>query len=212
MFLQKALEDDIPRWQKKKGMDIYLSDYDHVCFTNMRFADDVLLFASSNKQLQKMLCEFKKSTEKVRLRIHPGKTKILSNRSSDIRKEIEIDDIKVEISARGESTKYLGQMIGDRNQKSSQGCLGNVQQVQTGADIPKQRAQTSTPAIRRSDNSDDMDTHKRARKNIQSTQRKMLRLIKQTKRRYKKIVKRKDETNETKDTGDESENLFRKRY
>ena len=40
---------------------------------------------------------------------------------------------------------------------------------------------------------------------IQSTQRKMLRLIIQTKRRYKKIVKRKDETNEEKDTGDESE-------
>ena len=91
MVLQKALEDDIPRWQKKKGMEIYLSDYDHDCFTNMRFADDVLLFASSNKQLQKMLCEFKKSTEKVGLRIHPGKTKILSNQSSDIRKEIEIE-------------------------------------------------------------------------------------------------------------------------
>ena len=47
MVLQKALEDDIPRWQKKKGMGIYLSDNDHDCLTNMRFADDVLLFATS---------------------------------------------------------------------------------------------------------------------------------------------------------------------
>ena len=61
-------------------------------FTNMRFADDVLLFASSKEQLQKLLCEFKRSSEKVGLRIHPGKTKILSNQSSDIRKELEIDD------------------------------------------------------------------------------------------------------------------------
>ena len=45
--LQKALEDD------------------HDCLTNMRFADDVLLFASSKEQLQKMLCEIKRSTEKV---------------------------------------------------------------------------------------------------------------------------------------------------
>ena len=84
--LQKALEDDIPRWQKKKGMGIYLSDNDHDCLTNMRFADDVLLFASSKEQLQKMLCEFKRRTEKVGLRIHPEKTKILSNQSSDTKK------------------------------------------------------------------------------------------------------------------------------
>ena len=50
MVLEKALEDDIPRWQKR-NIGIYLSD----CFTNMRFTDDVLLFASSKEQLQKML-------------------------------------------------------------------------------------------------------------------------------------------------------------
>ena len=59
-----------------------MSDNDHDCLTNLRFADDVLLFASSKEQLQKMLCEFKRSTEKVGLRIHPEKTKILSNQSN----------------------------------------------------------------------------------------------------------------------------------
>ena len=47
-----------------------------------------------------MLCEFKRSTEKVGLRIHPEKTKILSNQSnqsSDTKKEIEVDDIRAEI-------------------------------------------------------------------------------------------------------------------
>ena len=85
--LQKALEDDIPRWQKKKGMGIYPSDNEYDCFTNMRFADDVLLL-TSKEQLQKMSCEFKRSAEKVGLRIHPGKTKILCNQSSDTRTEI----------------------------------------------------------------------------------------------------------------------------
>ena len=53
MVLQKALEDDIPRWQKKKCMGVYLSDNDRDCLTNMRFADDVLWFASSKEQFQK---------------------------------------------------------------------------------------------------------------------------------------------------------------
>ena len=91
--LQNSLKDDIQRWQKKKGMGIYLSDHDHDCFTNLRIADDVLLFASSEEQLQKMLCDFKKSTEKVGHRIHPAKTKILSNQSSNTRK-MEVDDKK----------------------------------------------------------------------------------------------------------------------
>ena len=66
----------------------------------MRFADDVLLFASSKEQLRKMLCEFKRSTKKVGLRIHPGKTRILSNQSLIIRKEMDIEDIKVQILTR----------------------------------------------------------------------------------------------------------------
>ena len=58
-----------------------LSDNDHDCLSNLRFADDVLLLASSKEQLRKMLYEFKKSTEKVGLGIHPEKTKFLSNQS-----------------------------------------------------------------------------------------------------------------------------------
>ena len=54
------------------------------------------------------------------LRIYPGKTKILSNQSSNIRKEIEIDDIKVEILTREESTKYLGQMITFQQQETTE--------------------------------------------------------------------------------------------
>ena len=72
-------------------MGVCLNDNDHDCLTNMRFVADALLFSISKEQLQKILCEFKRSTEKVGLRIHPEKTKILSNQSSNIRKEIEID-------------------------------------------------------------------------------------------------------------------------
>ena len=80
--LQYSLKDEIQRWQKKKGMGIYLSDHDRDCLTNLRFADDVMLFATSKEQLRNMMCDFKKATEKVGLRIHPDKTKILSNQST----------------------------------------------------------------------------------------------------------------------------------
>ena len=80
--LQYSLKDEIQRWQKKKGMGKTLSDNDHDCLTNLKFADDVLLFATSKEQIPKMMREFNKATEKVGLRVHPGKTKVLSNQSS----------------------------------------------------------------------------------------------------------------------------------
>ena len=63
-------------------MGIYLRDQERDCLTNLRFADDVMLFATSKGQIQNMMCEFKQATEKVGLTIHPNKTKILSNESS----------------------------------------------------------------------------------------------------------------------------------
>ena len=82
-ILQYSLKDEIQRWQKKKGMGIYLNDNDYDCLMNLRFADDVMMFATSKKQIRKMLCEFKKATEKLVLRIHPDKTKILNTINSD---------------------------------------------------------------------------------------------------------------------------------
>ena len=103
-------------------MGIYLSEHDHDCLTNLRFAHDVILFATSKEQLQKLMYEFKESTEKVGLRIHPGKTKVLSNQSSlcsDSTKEMQVDDIKIEILTRGESVRYLSQVITFQQQETT---------------------------------------------------------------------------------------------
>ena len=40
---------------KKKGTGIYLSDQERDCLTNLRFADDVMLFATSKGQIQNMI-------------------------------------------------------------------------------------------------------------------------------------------------------------
>ena len=53
MVLQKALEEYILAGKRKRRMGIYLSDYDQDCLTNMRLADDVLLFAFSENSFKK---------------------------------------------------------------------------------------------------------------------------------------------------------------
>ena len=86
----------------------------------MRLADDVLSCATSLEQLQSMLCDFKRSTEKVGLKIHPERrrssatkvqTKILSKQSSSKKQEVTISNIKVEVLLVHECAKYLGQTI-----------------------------------------------------------------------------------------------------
>ena len=173
-----------------------------------------------------MLCEFKRSTEKVGLRIHLEKTKILSNQrslSSDTKKEMEVDDIKIEILTRGECVRYLGQMITFLQQEATEirnriraawATLHKYRQELTSNNyMLKHRLglfdAVITPTICYA--SGTWTPTKEHERMIQSTQRKMLRLTIQTKRRYKKNGKRKDKTSEEKDTndlsttGDESE-------
>ena len=52
---------------------------------------------------QKMMCDFKQSTERVGWKIHQDKTKIFSNQSTHRRKEVEISNIKVEMLPAWES-------------------------------------------------------------------------------------------------------------
>ena len=113
------MESDLKRWQEKqKG--IRLSDKTEDCLTNLRFADDVLLFSTSLEKLQEMLCEFKTSTEAVGLGIHPDKTKNLSNQNKVKAKEISVNDIKIEVLAKGDSARYLGQKITFEQQETEE--------------------------------------------------------------------------------------------
>ena len=66
--LQAALKDDLESW-REKGMSLGEQQAD--CFSNLRFADDVLLISTSMEQLRGMMCDFKKSTECVGLKNPP---------------------------------------------------------------------------------------------------------------------------------------------
>ena len=129
--LQMALKDDVTRWQNIKGMGICFGDSESDCLTNLRFADDVPLFSTSLVQLPKMMCDFKKITVRVGLKIHPDSTRILSNQSSNRRREVEINNMHVETFSACKSAEYLGQAItfvsatgNSRDQQSNQSRLG----------------------------------------------------------------------------------------
>ena len=189
------MKEDFPRWQKKKGLGICLGSTDHDCLTNLHFAEDMLLFDSTKEQFQKMLRVFKQSTEKVGLKIHSGKTKILSSQSSNSRKEIKIDNIKGEILTKEESTTYLGQVVtlrtvgDDRDKERNRATvLRNKQELTSESYFLRHRLRLFAMEVNPTMNyaSRTWTLSKEHERMIQSTQRKMLGFIIQTKRRYKK--------------------------
>ena len=76
-LIQRIPQDRIA---DRNGKGIRLSDKTEDCLTNLRIADDILLFSTSLERLREMQCELKSSTEAVGLGIHLDKTKILSNK------------------------------------------------------------------------------------------------------------------------------------
>ena len=63
------------RWQKKRyGIQVNMR-----YLQNLRFADDVLLFGSTRAQIRNMLEDLSIEAGRVGLKLHMGKTKILSN-------------------------------------------------------------------------------------------------------------------------------------
>ena len=208
--LQYSLENDLKKWQEnEKG--IKLSDNTEDCLTNLRFADDVLLFSTSLEKLRDMLCEFKTSTEAEGLGIHPDKTKILSNQDKMKSKKITVDNIKIEVLATGDSARSLGQKITFEEQeteeiknrlKAAWAAFHKYRQELTSKDYRlchrlRLFGMVITPTLTYASGTWTLTL--KHEKMIKTAQRKMLRLIVQTKRRYKSkkvIVDKKEEETE----------------
>ena len=187
--MQYSLREDLDRWQERR-VGIKLSDAAEDCLTNLRFADDVLLFSTSLSKLRDMLCEFKISTEAVGLGIHPDKTTILSNQDKVKAKEIEVDNIKIEILGKTASARYLGQKItfGDQEREEIKNRLKAAWVALTSKDYRLCHrlclfSMVVTPTMTYASSTWTLTL--KHEKMIKTAQRKMIRLIVQTKRRYK---------------------------
>ena len=153
----------------------------------------------------------RKVLKKWYFRIHPDKTKILSNQStinSDTKKQLEVDDMQTEILTRNESVKYLGQKFSFYHQETTEiksriraawATFHKYRQELTSKKyMLKLRLRlfdaTVSPTVCYAAGT--WVPNKEHERMIQSTQRKMLRLIIKTKRKYKKIEKQDIGTNE----------------
>ena len=79
--------------------------------TNLRFADDVLLFAQSKADARKMLADLKKEASKYGLAVHLGKTKILTNCELTGGASVKVGEDDVAILPPDAAEKYLGRLV-----------------------------------------------------------------------------------------------------
>ena len=86
--------------------------------TNLRFADDCMLFAQSCSDAKKMLKRFIEISDEYGLQVHTSKTKLLTWAQFSLgRKSIQIADNTFSILAEDECERYLGRKL----------CLHNCQ-------------------------------------------------------------------------------------
>lgn len=107
------------RWaRRRKGFDLkedlfYLEWQKRL--QNIRFADDIMLFAGTLPQAARMLEELMEEAGKVGLEVHWGKTKILSNmevrRGANKCTSVDVAGNKVEVLPPGGAVGYLGRSL-----------------------------------------------------------------------------------------------------
>jgi hypothetical protein len=97
---------------KRYGLQIGSGAEGRLC--NLRFADDLMILASSRKQLSAMMQDLVRAARKVGLDLHMGKTKVLCNVPDIDRtsmKALNVDGQDIEILAEDASIMYLGRSL-----------------------------------------------------------------------------------------------------
>jgi hypothetical protein len=79
--------------------------------TNLRFADDVVLLATSRADVRKMLSDLNAEAGKFGLKLHSGKTKVFVTSPADRQTPISCAGFDVAVLQEGDSEKYLGRKL-----------------------------------------------------------------------------------------------------
>ena len=118
-LLFNALLEDVfrvlkRRWTQRQ-LGVQLGHTNATLLTNLRFADDVLLFATTLPQLTTMLNDLHDIAGRCGLELHPDKTVILSNlstrRGRQAPKSVEVGGRNVQVLPYTDTTKYLGRKL-----------------------------------------------------------------------------------------------------
>ena len=114
LLFNAVLERAMGRVKKSFGMRKYgirLGMTEDMRLSNLRFADDVVLVATSLKHLTEMLLQVQREAANCGLGLRPEKTKIISSTNRNGRpcaKHANIGEMKIEIIPMQSSIKYLG--------------------------------------------------------------------------------------------------------
>ena len=100
----------VGKWHAK-GWGVPLENSLGDRLTNLCFADDVLLVASSKHQLKQMVADLIRSSDEGGLKIHGGKTKILTNDTTCRGGSVTIEGASIEVLPVSGSTVYLGKTL-----------------------------------------------------------------------------------------------------
>ena len=113
------------RWQalneRRRGNYYWMViDSPNDVLSNLRFADDVLLIASSRADVAKMISDLAREAAKFGLEIHLGKTRILTNKGGKRPSHIKCYNHNVEVVAADSTEKYLGRALTMVNQHDAE--------------------------------------------------------------------------------------------
>jgi hypothetical protein len=111
-LLESILRPIQDKWRSKcYGVQLGSNKDDRLC--NLRFADDLLLIASTKRQLKSMVEDLITAAASVGLEIHGDKTKILTNEHiKELReKTIKVGSVSIDVLPVDGTTKYLGRLL-----------------------------------------------------------------------------------------------------
>ncbi len=114
--LEKLVRELKAKWRvEREGTRVRIGGDD--LLQNLRFADDLLLIASSRAQVVSMLEDLMRKAAGVGLEVHMGKTKILSNGIGPLTRSTDVTLMqgKVQVLSPTESTMHLGRALNLRS-------------------------------------------------------------------------------------------------
>ena len=119
LLFNAALEEAFIRWKTRLSSEGILLDPSMERLTNIRFADDILLFAKDLNELIVMLELLQQELEYLGLCIHESKTKIMTTDEDNSINFVEIGNMMIQILDYTESHRYLGRQLAvDRARRS----------------------------------------------------------------------------------------------
>ena len=113
-FVESILRNIKAKWTARQyGVQVFVGVENML--TNLRYADDILLFAKSQTQLQEMLTDLSVSASACGLELHPDKTKVVTNARRNggrgVDTAIRVQSMDIQVLDEHECFKYLGRKV-----------------------------------------------------------------------------------------------------